>query len=169
MNFLKEAYALFSLFITTYIPALGQDDFDKMLKSIYTESVPLIQAEELVSLQDQQDTVLLLDSRSQQEYKVSHLENAYFVDYDNFEAENFEDTDREMPVVIYCSVGYRSEKIGEKLQKMGFQQVYNLYGGIFQWKNQGYEVVTPQGTPTDSVHTFNESWSKWLKKGVKVY
>jgi 3-mercaptopyruvate sulfurtransferase SseA len=70
---------------------------------------------------------------------------------------------------VYCSVGYRSERVGEKLQKLGYQNVYNIYGGIFEWKNEGMQVVNRQNQPTDSVHTYNKNWSKWLLKGVKVY
>ena len=66
-------------------------------------------------------------------------------------------------------MGYRSERIGEKLQKMGFTNVKNLYGGIFDWKNQDFEVVGMDNLATDSVHTYNKSWSKWLYKGIKVY
>jgi predicted sulfurtransferase len=66
-------------------------------------------------------------------------------------------------------VGYRSEKVGEKLQELGFQNVKNLYGGIFQWKNEGFEVENSLSMPTDSVHTYNKRWSKWLLKGVRVY
>ena len=80
-----------------------------------------------------------------------------------------EDLDKDKPVILYCSVGYRSEKIGERLQEMGFTEVYNLYGGIFDWKNKDNPVVNTHQNPTDSVHTYNKNWSKWLTKGVKVY
>ena len=52
---------------------------------------------------------------------------------------------------------------------MGFENVRNLYGGIFQWKNQDKPVVDTKGIKTDSVHTYSKAWSKWLKKGIKVY
>lgn len=100
---------------------------------------------------------------------MSHIPNAIFVDYDNFSGEAVQGYDKEAPVIVYCSVGYRSEKIGEKLEELGFSNVRNLYGGIFDWKNKGHEVVNSAGLETDSVHTYNENWSQWLKKGVKVY
>ena len=46
-----------------------------------------------------------------------------------------EDIARESTIVVYCSVGYRSEKIAEELDKLGFTNVSNLYGGIFEWIN----------------------------------
>ena len=72
-------------------------------------------------------------------------------------------------MVVYCTVGYRSERIGEKLQKMGFQDVHNLYGGITEWVNQGHKVVDPEGNETPKVHTYSKDWGKWLKEGEKVW
>ena len=43
-------------------------------------------------------------------------------------------------IVLYCSIGYRSEKIGEKLVEMGYGHVFNLYGGIFEWVNRDLPV-----------------------------
>ncbi len=70
---------------------------------------------------------------------------------------------------MYCSVGVRSERVGEKLQQAGFKNVRNLYGGIFAWKNKGYVVYNQQNEPTDSVHAYNRYWGQWLTKATKVY
>ena len=45
----------------------------------------------------------------------------------------------------------------------------NLYGGIFEWKNQDGTVVDDEGSITDSVHAFDRAWGIWLNKGKKVY
>ena len=71
-------------------------------------------------------------------------------------------------IVVYCSIGYRSEKIAEKLRRKGYT-VFNLYGGIFDWKNKGNTVVDSLGNTTEKVHAYNEAWSKWLFNGQKVY
>ncbi|MEL6718853.1 MAG: rhodanese-like domain-containing protein, partial [Bacteroidota bacterium] len=68
----------------------------------------------------------------------------------------------------YCSVGYRSEKISEQLLEAGFKDVSNLYGGIFEWKNQDHEVVDEKGA-TEKVHAYDRVWGFWLKEGKKVY
>ena len=44
-----------------------------------------------------------------------------------------------------------------------------MYGGIFEWVNEGFPVVNNQEKQTDNVHAYNKSWGIWLKKGVKVY
>ncbi len=143
-------------------------DYDAKLESLYKHTVPLIRADELAKALNEKPP-LILDIRSDEEFAVSHIKNASFIDYDSFSEEMVAGLPRDAQVVVYCSVGYRSEKIGEKLQKLGFKNVFNLYGGIFQWKNDGFEVLNSQGQSTDSVHTYNKSWSKWLVNGVKVY
>lgn len=150
--------------------ACGQQTYDQKLQSLYKNTVPLIQPHEVKQKLNQQD-VVILDTRSAKEYSVSHLPNAKFIDYDRFDISQLEDVSKDREVVVYCSVGYRSEKIGEKLQEAGFKNVSNMYGGIFQWKNADFEVINQEGEITDSVHTYNKRWSKWLEegKGIKVY
>lgn len=147
---------------------MSQKDFDKKINSLLSHSVPLVHENELNENFENGEFVLL-DTRSAEEYKISHLEGARFVDYDDFTSDMVKDIDKNKPVVLYCSVGYRSEKIGEKLQELGYTKVYNLYGGIFDWKNRDNTVVNTNNAETDSIHTYNKNWSQWLKKGVKVY
>ena len=144
-------------------------DYDKMLESLYSHTVPLIGTDELAGKIAKGENVVLLDIRSEKEYSVSHIRDARLIQYDDFSRDDVHDIPTGAQVVVYCSVGYRSEKVGEQLQKFGFINVKNLYGGIFQWKNDGFEVVGNRSIPTDSVHTYSRKWSKWLKNGVKVY
>ena len=130
--------------------------------------MPLIQPSALDSLLQTKE-VVLLDTRTPEEYAVSHLPTARFVNYDTFRPAELSDISPDTEVVVYCAEGYRSERVGEALQQAGYQRVHNLYGGIFEWKNQQHTVVNPRGQPTDSVHTYNRRWSKWLKEGVKVW
>ncbi|MEM7108359.1 MAG: rhodanese-like domain-containing protein [Bacteroidota bacterium] len=146
---------------------MSQKDFDKKINSLLSHTVPLVNENDLKSSFASEP--ILLDTRSLKEFEVSHLKGARFIDYEHFNPEMVSDIDKNKSVVLYCSVGYRSEKIGEKLQELGFKNVYNLYGGIFDWKNKDNAVVNQNNIETDSVHTYNKNWSKWLKRGVKVY
>ena len=151
------------------LASYAQTDFDKKLKSLYKNTVPLIRSEELSAEIAEHKKILLLDTRSHQEFEVSHLPNAVFLDYNTFERKTVEGITRNNKIIVYCSVGYRSERIGEKLMEMGFTDVKNLYGGIFDWVNQKNPVVNQAGIKTDSVHTYNKDWSRWLIRGTKVY
>jgi rhodanese-related sulfurtransferase len=147
---------------------IAQDAYDLMLKVLYQNSVPLIQSTKLYE-QLSKNELTILDTRTQREYEVSHIKNAKFIDYDSFDATMVENIDKSTEVIVYCSVGYRSERIAEKLVDMGFMNVKNLYGGIFSWRNENYPVVNSENELTNEVHAFNRAWGIWLKKGIKIY
>ncbi|MEM9337304.1 MAG: rhodanese-like domain-containing protein [Bacteroidota bacterium] len=162
---MNRVLTTFVAMVTYVFPSCGQTSYGEKLESLYRHTVPLIDSEVLKEKTD----VVILDVRSPEEYNVSHIDGAFMIDFDKFKPKDVASLNKNSEVIVYCSVGYRSERLGEKLQKMGFKDVKNLYGGIFEWKNQGHEVVNERDVPTDSVHTYNKAWSKWLEQGIKVY
>jgi rhodanese-related sulfurtransferase len=141
-------------------------EFHEMLDGMYKQTVPLLKETEL---QKNTDNYVILDTREPEEFVVSHIPGAQLAGYDEFDPALVQDWPKDQKILVYCSVGYRSERIGEQLQEMGFTEVYNLYGGIFEWKNHGHEVQDEQGKATEKVHTYNRKWSQWLRVGEKVY
>ena len=169
MGFLKKLSSAVAIVFIACGPLVAQVSsraYSIMLKGMYNETVELIGCDELAS---QLSDVVLLDTRAPKEFEVSHLKNARWVGYEAFSKSKVKDLDKDQTIVVYCSVGARSEKIGERLLKMGFTNVYNLHGGIFEWVNRDYEVVDSQGKPTQRVHAYSKTWGVWLQKGEKVY
>ncbi len=113
--------------------------------------------------------VTILDSRERSEYEVSHIAGAQWVGYDDFNVDRLNNLSKDSKIIVYCSVGYRSERICEKLQDLGYTNVFNFRGSIFDWVNKGNQVVDMKGNPTNKIHGFDKKWSKWLKKGEVVY
>lgn len=155
------------IFILTTISGFAQKELSKLLDKHNTESIPYISVDQL---KDETD-IILLDAREQKEYNISHLKNAVFVGYDYFNLESIQEKSikKDSKIVVYCSLGIRSEDVTEKLKKAGYTNVENLYGGIFEWKNSNLPICNSNGKETDSVHTFSKEWSKWLEKGIKIY
>jgi rhodanese-related sulfurtransferase len=149
-------------------PAATSSAYARMLKALYRNTVPTVAPADLMAELSRPVRPQLLDVRSPAEFKVSHLRGARFVNHDSVATEQFAGLDRQAPVVVYCSVGYRSERLGERLHALGFKNVRNLYGGLFEWVNQNYPVYNAQGL-TRNVHPYSVVWSPWLKKGQKVY
>ncbi|NNM22663.1 MAG: rhodanese-like domain-containing protein [Flavobacteriaceae bacterium] len=164
----KTILLLISLVITS--TSWGQDSLRAVLELYNSKSVPYISVSEL-RMHQVNGEVVILDAREREEYEVSHIQGARFVGYQNFSAEGILDAnmDLDAPLVVYCTLGIRSETIGEKLQKLGFTQVHNLYGGIIAWKNKAYPVIDPEGNETEKVHTNSRFWGHWLENGEKVY
>nr|WP_279344256.1 rhodanese-like domain-containing protein [Gramella jeungdoensis] len=146
----------------------SQQSVGELLEKYNSGEVPYISVEELRMYQ-LDSNVLILDAREPEEYEVSHIKHATFIGYNEFDISYLAEYPKEIKIVVYCSLGVRSEEIGNKLQKAGFKNVWNLYGGIFSWKNKGYKVVNPEGEETEKVHAYSRHWSKWLNNAEKVY
>ncbi len=161
---------LYILFLTIGLTTYALKTLDATLKKYNKNDVPYISVTELQMLQSQRN-VVILDSREKNEFDVSHISSATFVGYNNFSIDKVIEKikDKDTPIVVYCTIGIRSEVIGNKLQKAGFTNIKNLYGGICEWKNTDYIVIDSTNIETENVHTFSKQWSKWLKKGTVVY
>jgi rhodanese-related sulfurtransferase len=140
--------------------------FNFLLKTILTNKVKLVSVEEV-----SKSTVnyTFVDAREVNEYNVSHLKNSVFVGYDNFSMDGLKDISKDEPIIVYCSVGKRSENIAAKLKKIGYTDVSNLYGGIFEWMNEDHPVYDLQNKQTMNVHAFNKFWGRFIDKGNKVF
>lgn len=144
--------------------ALTASTYQELLKALYEDSVPRLKVSALDSLEG----FTILDTRLPSEYAVSHLPQAQLVNYKNPDWEALEQLDKQQKILVYCSVGYRSEKIGEGLLERGFTQVYNLHGGIFEWVNQGRRVVSQTGQTVEAVHGYSPRWGQWITAPVNI-
>lgn len=136
-----------------------------MVDNLLDHSVQEVQVEDL----DQKPEALLLDAREKKEYKVSHIQGARWIGYNKFDPKVLKDVPKDQEIIVYCSVGYRSEKITQQLTELGYTNVSNLLGGIFDYTNKGNQVVDKKEEPTENVHPYNETWGKWVFKANKTY
>ncbi|MGB0403266.1 MAG: rhodanese-like domain-containing protein [Salibacteraceae bacterium] len=136
--------------------------FKKLVDSLLSDKVEIVLPKNVSP-----SKTVFLDARNKEEFEVSHLPNAIWVGYSDFDIKRV-DLPKNTDLTVYCSLGKRSDDIGLKLQQAGFNNVKNLYGGIFQWVNEGFSVEDSTG-PTQKVHVYSKTWGIWLQKGDKVY
>lgn len=163
-TFTIPTFALaFSFFSFGYLHAQEfcvNPDFEQRINSYINHSVPVISVKELYR---DMGTYTLLDAREEEEYSVSFIPGAINVGYSDFDLDRIEGAiPKDQPILVYCSIGYRSEKIGEKLLSAGYTKVYNLFGSIFEWANQGYILKNSSGGSTQKIHTYNRRWGQWI-------
>jgi rhodanese-related sulfurtransferase len=158
----------FLFFLLVSACGIQGQDFDQMVDNLIDASVPLIYPDSLFKRIQSEPNLVVLDAREKEEYDVSHIEHSIWIGYDNFKIEDIK-LGKDKEIVVYCSVGYRSEKISEKLVDSGFMHVANLHGGIFDWVNKGYPIVDRTEKSTIKIHPYSNSWGKWLTKGEKTY
>ena len=106
---------------------------------------------------------LLVDARSEAEFRVSHLRNAVHAEsVQEVKRLAAETNGQARPTVVYCAVGYRSSALAQKLQKAGVTNVFNLDGSIFQWANEGRDVYQGEKR-VGKVHPYDRKWGQLLK------
>ena len=73
------------------------------------------------------DGAILIDVRSEEEYKLSHLDQAINIPVDVIEEKivNYV-ADKSTPVILYCRSGNRSSNAAQALLKLGYYKVYDL-------------------------------------------
>lgn len=93
--------------------------------------------EDFKRLKDQED-VILLDCRSDYEHSVGRFKGALTLDIENFR--DFPQRVKELKekygnkkVITYCTGGIKCEKASAYLLEQGFEDVYQLHGGIIKY------------------------------------
>ncbi len=139
---------------------------DFITKPLQSSAVPKIDIEEAAK---HQSSYIFLDSREREEYNVSHIKGATYVGYNEFSLDKVTQLPKDANIIIYCAVGVRSDKVAGQMIKAGYSNVYNLFGGIFEWMNEGNSVYNKAGYPTPYVHAYSRLWGTFLKSDYKVY
>ena len=123
---------------------LGASAFaaEKEKKETVLKTISSRDAYKLIQAEKGNTNFLLLDIRTSDEFKMSHINGAVNID---FYAENFRDQLDQLvktkKILIYCRTGNRSGKTLPVMSELGFREVYNMAGGIKDWELNGYEVV----------------------------
>jgi len=97
-----------------------------------------ITAKELKQALDQHEELLLLDVRNDYEVELGTFENAVPIGLDHFRdfpavAEKLPSDWRKKKIVMFCTGGIRCEKAGPVMERLGFEKVLQLEGGILKY------------------------------------
>jgi len=111
--------------------------------SLAVAAVQNINAEQARELLQQRSDIFLLDVRTPGEYLQVRLEGARLIPIDQLQRRVNEVP--KGPVMVYCAVGSRSSAVADYLLRLGYPEVYNLYGGIWSWQLQGLPVLKGPG------------------------
>ena len=126
--------------------------FNRMLVRIKREIVPVgaegitpipqaspkISPETLKQWLDEKRPIALLDTRNDYEVELGTFENAIDLNIKNFRefpkaTAAISDEIKKQPVVMFCTGGIRCEKIGPYMSGLGFEEIYQLDGGILKY------------------------------------
>lgn len=85
--------------------------------------------------------VVIIDVRDLHEFIKSHVEDAINIPLGKLE-EQLPSLEKHKthPLIVICQTGARSASACKTLTKAGFEQVYNLTGGMQAWEDNNYPV-----------------------------
>lgn len=121
-------------------------------KYSFFDGIEVVKVNEFVD----DSSVVWIDVRPKEERQVSVIEGslteAEFLK--QYQSSGFKNT----KFVAYCTIGHRSGKFAQRMQKKGVS-VANLYGGILSWVDAGKGVLDSQGNQTKKVHVYGSDWN----------
>ncbi len=93
--------------------------------------------------QNAQNTPLIIDVRTPQEFQSGHIKGAINIEYQQIvEKIPAVTQDKKQRIALYCRSGNRSGQAQKMLQNAGYENVVNLGG--FEMLLKDYEAVYPQ-------------------------
>lgn len=94
-----------------------------------------ISREKWLEMVSKEETPNIIDVRTLGEFRSEHIKGAEHLDY--FDLENFinkvKERDKKQNYFLYCHSGNRSHHAGVIMEELGFENVFNLIGGILLW------------------------------------
>jgi len=101
-----------------------------------------LNAKQFYEMMQKEKDVIILDVRTPQEYQEGHISNAINIPVQILgqqldKLKNFKDK----KILVYCRSGNRSAIASQILDRAGFKNVYNLKGGLFEWKASELPLV----------------------------
>ena len=136
-----------------------------LLTGFSSDAQTRLSAQEFENAITTSDTVQVLDVRTHSEYTSSHLKNALLADWrDEKEFDRrISFIDKNKPVYVYCLGGGRSAEAAQKMRASGYNNVYELDGGINAWKAAGKPV---EGNPNEKQMSLEEFERSVIIPGV---
>lgn len=139
MKYLKKIVFI-ALIFSGILSSCGQDKKTKSGMSEVEESkISLITAKELHKLND---SILLIDVRTPEEFASGHIENSINI---NMRSDDFKEQiaalEKGKEIYLYCKKGGRSNSAAKMIEDMEFEKIYDLKGGITAWEDEGLKTV----------------------------
>jgi rhodanese-related sulfurtransferase len=135
----KLLYTIFTIIMFSILFILNEgllaqqnDDF---------EVISVLDASNLMDENNDNQEFIILDVRTEKEYKTGHIANSVNIDY---KASDFKERvgklDKDKTYLTYCRSGRRSKGASEIMRQLGFLNIIMIKGGMNAWGDAGLPV-----------------------------
>jgi len=166
----RRAYSTILAIIAIGCQGIQGESLDAVVATVSrlhpVANVDVSELRDSIASETVRERLVMFDVRKVEEFEVSHLESAVRVDPDisaDAFLKQYGNMLKDRTAVFYCSVGYRSSILVERIAKVkgDSTRLVNLRGGLFQWYNDGLAVYDSVGV-TNKVHRFSAYWGRLL-------
>jgi rhodanese-related sulfurtransferase len=135
LEFAGNHYALTGAFVLL-VGAIIATHLGDQLRGI--NSVSPTEATNLIN----HEKAIILDVRENNEYQEGHILNSIHIPLGSLKSRlNELEKHKNKPIIISCRSGHRSGNACATLKKHGYENVFNLGGGIMAWQNANYPLT----------------------------
>lgn len=101
-----------------------------------SSSYQQISMEEAVSMMEKEDSYILLDVRTVEEFEERHIPGAINIPNETISSEEIPELpDKNQLILVYCRSGNRSKQASQKLAQQGYTNIVE-FGGINDWTGE---------------------------------
>lgn len=148
----------------------GRLDLNEIIATVH-DKFPDVKHIDTVAVKDliaKEASVQIIDVREPDEFGTSHIPGAINVPPETPDDELLAKVRADGPVIVYCSVGWRSSILARRLQSAGRTNVSNYAGSIFAWANAEQPLQSEAGTAR-TVHPYDRHWGRYLKPEHRAF
>lgn len=96
----------------------------------------MISMEEAKQIMEEEEDIVILDVRTQEEYETGHIPGAICVPNESIGSDEIKELpDKEKKILVYCRSGNRSKQAAQKLADAGYKNILE-FGGIIDWDGE---------------------------------
>jgi len=108
-----------------------------------TESLPLLSVQQLKSMLERREELVVLDTRGQDEWELGHIAGSLHI-YVGYLEQRLAEVPKDKPIAVICNVGHRAGLGASMLLRASYQSVYNVLGSVKAWVAAGFPVTTDE-------------------------
>ncbi len=144
INFLKEktmgkkrfVLLFVTIFLIAYLFYISSESKNKQI----ILKISSKKAYEMMQKNLNNPNFIIIDVRTESEFKQGHIKNAVNINYNDAGFKNnLEKLDKNKTYLVYCRSGNRSAKAVNIMKELDFLEVYD-FGGIIEWGKEGYKL-----------------------------
>lgn len=127
---MKKQFVLILLAVFLFVGCQGQTEKSHAVKTLAPK--------EFAAKYQATKNAQLIDVRTPKEFAEERIEGFTNIDWNAADFESkVSKLDKSEPVFLHCRSGGRSAKAAAKLQEMGFEEIYDMDGGMIKWNAEG--------------------------------